>query len=317
MNFKVLDKIKSLTAKLGFVAAELESTARVKELNEIGSYEDRYALLEPYVDALTEIARSTEEVKKKLSQEEDVMRMYMTKARESNANEPMNPLAVVMTLSSEPALTLPPASFRSFMEIFDDGLRERELSSEAMWIHDYLVGVNFDAAEIELSTMLTTAGVSGKLNVLAKEYIARHWIDKGHTHLHPQRQYDAGRIVEYGILLWDKDQAENGAAPIDPSISWRPFKDIRKDSRQEVELSWEAVQAYEFLFKDQETSAILELSGMFARHYKSTGTYKTVAKEIITEYWNDGVKCYSEGSIKRDGLLIWDKHQHLHGGDRP
>ena len=207
MNFKVLDKIKSLTAKLGFVAAELESTARVKELNEIELYEERYALLEPYVDALTEIARSTEEVKKKLNQEKDVMRIHMTKARESDANEPVK---AAMTLPSEPELTLPATDFRLFMEIFDDGLRERELSSEAMWIHDYLASVNFDAAEIELSTMLTTAGVSGRLGELAKDCIARHWIDKGHTHMYPQRQYDADRIVEYGILLWDKDQAENG-----------------------------------------------------------------------------------------------------------
>lgn len=135
MNLKVLDKIKSLTAKLGFVAAELESIALIKELNEIESYEERYAIIEPYIDALTQAARSPEPVK--------------TKAEAKPKD--------------------PPKKYQSIEHIMEDEAEDVMLSQNALGIYEALM---MDKKILAIKEIRHVAKVGLKE---AKEFVDAYW----------------------------------------------------------------------------------------------------------------------------------------------
>jgi len=287
-----------LTAKLGFVAAELESTARVKELNEIGSYDERYELLEPYVDALTEIARSTEKVEK------DVRRVSKDEFEAALREREKKTPAKVSTVKGIPTL-------RSFQTIFNEGRHGEELSLEAKWVYRLLKEGNKDRAEVRLSIIFDEAGFSGDSVLRARTAIDDYWISlKG--------DYFYDRIMVDNVLIWDKYQAEHGGKVAYVSSRFRSFSDILKDGREIEELSLEAVKINEYLLMNQKNDAIIELNGIFKNKNKGVGSYKKTARQLIDEYWVAdpivGPPQYSQTFIVRHDILLWDKYQAEHGG---
>ena len=81
-------------------------------------------------------------------------------------------------------------------------------------------------------------------------------------------------------------------------------------------MSVEAEWIYLYIDGGKKSNAVLELSGMLSKILGS-GTYKTLAGEIIDKYRVKGSLYYSQDTIIEHGFLLWDREQHVNGGYKP